>query len=661
MSSLYPTLAEDSQKTAAVDQSPVAEREQGKAPDYGSSTPGPTQNRKCQDVLFLILFALFWVGMIVIGGIAIKQGNLDRLKYGNDTDGNLCGTANSGQGTDMTDKTYQYVFYPWDPTSYRRCMTACPNATLDYVCKYNVSAPQTQLQFAQAFQNKDCTYTYKTNSALNRCLPDASALLQYVTKYNNDSTGTNSTSASSSVSSGTFDFGDTAVQVFQDLHNSWRIILICAFIALALSFVWLFLIQWFAGAVIWFTVIAVNLVSIGFTAFLWKAYLDVKAGNTDNAVSQYVSTGSKNETALLAIAIISSIVTVVLFLLIVALRSRIRLAVGLIKETSKAVRAIPMIIFFPIAKYFVLAALIAWTLYICILLATSGSTVAATVNNAAAQHGAQFQPNRVLQGLAIYYTLGFFWTFNWILAIAQCTIAGAIASWYWARDKKSIPAMPVLASFKRTMTYHMGSLAFGALIIAIIQTIRAVLAYIQNYCKRNKASTMVKAVLACLQCCFACMESMMKFLNTNAYIEIAVYGYSFCEAARTAFSLLMRNAIRLVVLDKVGDFLFFLGKMFITLLTSLIAVAMLKNPQYAPGPDDIDVGRFWAIPLILVAMFSYIIASCFMAVFDMAVSTIFLCFCEDCERNDGSAGKPYFMTDSLKQFIDTSNKKAPKV
>jgi solute carrier family 44 protein 1 (choline transporter-like protein)/choline transporter-like protein 2/4/5 len=47
------------------------------APTY-TSEPGPTNDRRCRDKLFLILFGLFWVGMFVIAGVAIKEGNLNR-------------------------------------------------------------------------------------------------------------------------------------------------------------------------------------------------------------------------------------------------------------------------------------------------------------------------------------------------------------------------------------------------------------------------------------------------------------------------------------------------------------------------------------------------------------------------------------------------------
>ena len=55
----------------------------------------------------------------------------------------------------------------------------------------------------------------------------------------------------------------------------------------------------------------------------------------------------------------------------------------------------------------------------------------------------------------------------------------------------------------------------------------------------------------------------MKSINRNAYIMTAVYGKNFCTSARDAFFLLMRNAIRAFVLDKVTDFLLFMGKLVI--------------------------------------------------------------------------------------------------
>lgn len=52
-------------------------------------------------------------------------------------------------------------------------------------------------------------------------------------------------------------------------------------------------------------------------------------------------------------------------------------------------------------------------------------------------------------------------------------VAGAIASYYWTQgDSSRMPTMPVLAALKNTIVYHLGSVAFGSFIIAVIQFIR---------------------------------------------------------------------------------------------------------------------------------------------------------------------------------------------
>lgn len=39
----------------------------------------------------------------------------------------------------------------------------------------------------------------------------------------------------------------------------------------------------------------------------------------------------------------------------------------------------------------------------------------------------------------------------------------------------------------------------------------------------------------------------------------------------------------------------------------------------------------------------------------MAIDTIFLCFCQDCEENDGLS-RPYYMSRDLMDFVENSKK-----
>ena len=53
----------------------------------------------------------------------------------------------------------------------------------------------------------------------------------------------------------------------------------------------------------------------------------------------------------------------------------------------------------------------------------------------------------------------------------------------------------------------------------------------------------------------------------------------------------------------------------------------------------------------MVTLGAYFIADMFFEVYEMAVDTLFLCFLEDIERNDGSPEKPYYMSKDLKKIL----------
>ncbi|KAG5551248.1 hypothetical protein RHGRI_009613 [Rhododendron griersonianum] len=52
-------------------------------------------NRKCRDVVFLVIFIAFWVGMIVNSSFGFNRGNPLRLTYGLDYKGNVCGDTHA--------------------------------------------------------------------------------------------------------------------------------------------------------------------------------------------------------------------------------------------------------------------------------------------------------------------------------------------------------------------------------------------------------------------------------------------------------------------------------------------------------------------------------------------------------------------------------------
>ena len=64
----------------------------------------------------------------------------------------------------------------------------------------------------------------------------------------------------------------------------------------------------------------------------------------------------------------------------------------------------------------------------------------------------------------------------------------------------------------------------------------------------------------------------MKFLNKNAYIQTAIFGYSFCTAAKKAFFLIARNIMRVMAVGVVSEVVLILGKVcrVVTAQTSVV-------------------------------------------------------------------------------------------
>ncbi|XP_046561231.1 choline transporter-like protein 2 [Haliotis rubra] len=411
------------------------------------------------------------------------------------------------------------------------------------------------------------------------------------------------------------------------------------------------------------------------------------------------------------IGITAGIIFLIVFLIFLFLISRIRIAIALIEEGSRAVGNMIFTLMWPIVPFVLQLAVITGWATIAVFLASVGrnqntsainvtfpngtidpTAVAAqsdnlfdlacnqeilpTTNTSLGDFCTQVRYNggEYTIYLQIYNLFLGFWMVNFVVAFGQMTLAGAFASYYWAWDKKKdVPTFPLLGAVWRTLRYHLGTLAFGSLIIAIVQMIRVALEYIDHKLKGTE-NPVGKFFIKCLKCCFWCLEKFLKLLNKNAYILTAVYGKNFCSAARKAFMLILENIVRVAVVDKVTNFLLFIAKLVVVGAVGVMSffffdgrISFLKT--YTP---DLN---FCFVPIIyplcstlvprapkvdwIIILATYIIASCFFSVYEMAVDTLFMCFLMDIEKNDGSPEKPYFMSKNLKKILGKKNKAPP--
>jgi len=636
---------------------------------------GPMDKRGCTDILCLLLIVAHWVAMTGLGAFACSSGDYRLVLNPMDIAGNVCGIK-YGDKVDMTD--YPYLYY----VNYALvgvCVDKCPSVadTVDpYVTiggggvrtlaghtnNYNINMNEA----AYDGYRKDCgavdtdtdcftpTSTYIENGAgygfyamdsvayMNRC-----TLSQNATNYIENLSGGKAST----------DDGFLAT-LYGDLWTAMSWILGCGFcVACFVSFVYTFLLR-IPGVLfllIWGCIAAVFGMLAGIGGY---AYMEQQAWLDEDPMTHTQSEAD----ALLYGSYVFFGLAGVWFLLICYLRSRIQLALAIVKEAAKAIQSMTLIILFPVMQCagFVIF-MVVWMVY-AVYLASLGDpqvtglctdvsypTAASLIvsEDACTTAGHTWMPYQTFEyndeqtQMGWYLLFCYFWSSQFIIAVGQIVVAMCVAKWYFCRDKSTISSATVFSSIKDTFYYHTGTAAFGSLLIAIIKMIRAAIAYAQKKAKQS-GSKFAQAVLCALQCYMWCMEKCMKFLNKNAYIQTAIFGTNFCTSAKNAFFLILRNIARIGACTVVSEFVIIIGKAFICVITGGISYFGMSQPD---GPDITSpIG-----PVVMIMILSWFTASMFMNIFGMAISTILQCFIADEEMFDASTR---FADATLASFID---------
>lgn len=346
-------------------------------------------------------------------------------------------------------------------------------------------------------------------------------------------------------------------------------------------------------------------------------------------------------------AVVASIFTGVLLLVTIAMRNRIHIAVNVFEEASRALAQMPVLFLSPLLTYVFLAFLVVWVYSILLVVTTKDRVQDGTSGYVKYEFGDDPSKDdyKVMLGYSVFALL---WNVQFILACGSFVVSGTVVSWYFAREEGGGRDGFVHTIWTLTR-YHLGSVALGSLIIAIIQAIRLVLSYIQNKFQ-DRAGKIGRFIMCMCQCCLWCFEKCMKFINANAYIVINVHGYNFCHAAWIAFSSILHNLLLVGILNAILYLVTLLCKVFIASGAALLVYAMLGSE------DDTNVS-LWAI-VLFVAFGAWLIADTFLDLYGMIIDTVLMCFLEDKKWNDGTDSKPYHCTVGLKKFLHDAGERA---
>ncbi|KAI4833120.1 hypothetical protein KUCAC02_016037 [Chaenocephalus aceratus] len=601
----------------------------------------PLEERSCTDIPWLLIFILFGAGMAFICGYPIATGAASRLVRGYDSYGNTCGKNNTKiegvplSGRDMTENKYVFFLDPCNLDLINRkikslalCVSKCPAAELQtyndvklfalnngsHLCSYDISPTR---YTSHADRSTKCpklpVLPSKSVPLLHRCIPtDISCYAEFAQAFV------------------TF-VSDNSVlrRVVAGVMASKEIIMGLCLLALVLSLIMMVVIRYISKVLMWILTILVIIGSIGGTGVLWWLYADHRKALENNTLSVFgKEVASDNVKALLVYSIGATIFTVVLLLVMFFMRKRVALTISLFHVAGKVFIHLPLLALQPFWTF--LCLMLFWVYWIAVLL-TLGTSGTAVKNNSTGL--VEYQMQGPYQYLVWYHAVGLIWISEFILAFQQMTISGAVVTYYFTRNKSQMPATPILSSMARTFRYHLGTLAKGSFIITLPA--------------QGKGKRLCPLHAERLYLLLWCLEKCLAYLNQNAYTATAINSTNFCTSAKDAFLILVENALRVAAINTVGDFVLFLGKVLVVACTAFAGVLALNyQREYT----------VWVLPLLIVSVFAFLVAHCFLSVFENVVDVLFLCFAVDSKYNDGSPGREYYMDKALMEYVENSKK-----
>ncbi|THG20382.1 hypothetical protein TEA_013224 [Camellia sinensis var. sinensis] len=367
------------------------------------------QHRKCRDLVFLVVFIVFWVGMIVNSSFGFNQGNPLRLNYGLDYKGNVCGDRHANPGLRELELRYwlnpNQVYQSGLKDSQFRldnarsiCLLDCPipsEDSLNWVCDY----PEGDIHLSiDDWIDRNYDYFADLTPGLRNtslqlqgpCYPVVfpsvngkfrarhlfikeykSSLsvywtCQFIARASNMSLRhwqqmggvkiVEDILIDKSIHKAINSRSAVLKRYVADVSKSWSVLIVCGgILPLFLSVTWLLMIRHFVAAMPWITIILFNFLIITCTMFYY-----LKAGWIGNSALSsiigehdlYYNVSTRELNHLHAAAVLMTVVMIVSILSSIAIVRRILMATSV---AAKVIGEVHLLIFFPVIPYFILA------------------------------------------------------------------------------------------------------------------------------------------------------------------------------------------------------------------------------------------------------------------------------------------------------------------
>lgn len=299
-------------------------------------------------------------------------------------------------------------------------------------------------------------------------------------------------------------------------------------------------------------------------------------------------------------------------------QSRIALAATMLSIASKFVQEYPSLICVSLGSMAVsIAYMVLWALTSFCLLMSIGA-----INNKAPGSGydSGTVENQAKAGLPLmfYLFLSYFWGLNVFANTLHVTTSGAFCEW-WFESEQTQNKNKVFTSLYRASTSSFGSICYGSLLISIVQALEAIVR--QSRREDPDESAIMCFLRCCAICILQCIEGWMQFMNTYAFVHVALYGDDFCTAGKKTWDLISSSGFDMIINEDLTQ---------MALTVSAVGGAILGGgATYLVAVGTMDINQPTAAGL--GAMGGVITFGCMLMIMSLAMSvvaSIYVCYCE---------------------------------
>merc|ERR1712137_312676 len=225
-------------------------------------------------------------------------------------------------------------------------------------------------------------------------------------------------------------------------------------------------------------------------------------------------------------------------ILLICKKDKIKLTIASTTHACAIICSHPTLVLQPVINCLCIGTFFSGLMYLFAYLVSMGEVTATQINidgvDVPGTRSFTFTHSQSL--LMGVWLVGTVWIIETISALGQYSIAHSIVKRIIFSDNH---CLVLTRGYLSGFFLHLGSIAYGAMVLGVLSPITATLPYIAKkfHCNDERPNNCVKNMLCCCVCCFSCCKDFLDLANPLVYATIAIESVDYPDAIKSILSL----------------------------------------------------------------------------------------------------------------------------